>query len=191
MLTQAGGGVGLRAAHLGGPANPTYPTYRSIIGLLTITTDTVLHIAFESPNQPEIVALIADLDAYQLTLYPPESVYALDLQALLQPHVKFAVARDADNTIVGCAAVVLKPEYGEVKRMYVKPAARGRGAAKRLMALLEQAAREAACPLMTLETGPSQPEAIALYERQGYARRGPFGDYRDDPLSVFMQKRLA
>ena len=151
----------------------------------------MLHIAFESPDQPEIIALIADLDAYQLTLYPPEAVYALDLASLLQPHVKFAVARDADQAIVGCAAVVLNPGYGEVKRMYVKPEARGRGAAKRLMALLEQAAREAGCPLMTLETGPSQPEAIALYERQGYARCGPFGDYRDDPLSVFMQKRLA
>ena len=151
----------------------------------------MLHIAFESPDQPEIIAMIADLDAYQLTLYPPEAVYALDLASLLQPHVKFAVARDADQAIVGCAAVVLNPGYGEVKRMYVKPEARGRGAAKRLMALLEQAAREAACPLMTLETGPAQPEAISLYERQGYARRGPFGDYRDDPLSVFMQKRLA
>ena len=45
----------------------------------------MLHIAFESPNQPEIIALIADLDAYQLTLYPPESVYALDLPSLMQP----------------------------------------------------------------------------------------------------------
>lgn len=151
----------------------------------------MLHIAFESPDQPAIIALIADLDAYQLTLYPPESVYALDLASLLQPHVKFAVARTADQAIVGCAAVVLNPGFGEVKRMYVKPAARGLGAAKRLMALLEQAARDAACPLMALETGPAQPEAIALYARQGFERCGPFGDYRDDPLSVFMQKRLA
>ena len=156
----------------------------------TIAT-TMPQIAFESPDQPEIIALIADLDAYQLTLYPPESVYALDLQALLQPQVKFAVARDADQAIVGCAAVVLNSGYGEIKRMYVKPAVRGLGAAKKLMALLEQAARKAACPLMTLETGPLQPEAIALYERQGFERCGPFGDYRDDPLSVFMQKRLV
>lgn len=151
----------------------------------------MLQIAFESPDQPDIIALIADLDAYQLTLYPPESVYALDLQALLQPHVKFAVARDADHAIVGCAAVVLNPGYGEIKRMYVKPEMRGLGVARRLMALLEQAARAAACPLMTLETGPSQPEAIAMYQRQGFERCGPFGDYRDDPLSVFMQKRLV
>ncbi|MGK5023318.1 GNAT family N-acetyltransferase [Janthinobacterium sp. RB2R34] len=150
----------------------------------------MLQIAFESPDQPEIISLIADLDAYQLSLYPPESVYALDLQTLLQPHVKFAVARDAANAIVGCAALVLTPAYGEVKRMYVKPEVRGLGAAKKLMALLEQAARDEGCPLMTLETGPSQPEAIALYQRQGFERCGPFGDYRDDPLSVFMQKSL-
>ena len=57
----------------------------------------MLHIAFESPDQPAIIALIADLDAYQLTLYPPESVYALDLQTLLQPHVRFAVARSSGH----------------------------------------------------------------------------------------------
>ena len=150
----------------------------------------MLHIAFESPNQPEIIALIADLDAYQLTLYPPESVYALDLPSLMQPEVKFAVARDAAGAIVGCAAVVLSGEYGEIKRMYVKPEARGMGAAKRLMTALEQATRAAGCPMMVLETGPSQPEAIALYARHGFEQCGPYGDYRDDPLSVFMRKAL-
>jgi putative acetyltransferase len=150
----------------------------------------MLQIAFETPNQPEIIALIADLDAYQLTLYPPESVYALDLRSLMQPEVKFAVARDAVGAIVGCAAVVLSSEYGEIKRMYVKPEARGLGAAKRLMAELEQATREAGCSSMVLETGPSQPEAIALYARHGFERCGPYGDYRDDPLSVFMRKAL-
>lgn len=150
----------------------------------------MLQIAFETPNQPEIIALIADLDAYQLTLYPPESVYALDLRSLMQPEVKFAVARDAVGAIVGCAAVVLSSEYGEIKRMYVKPEARGLGAAKRLMAELEQATRAAGCSSMVLETGPSQPEAIALYARHGFERCGPYGDYRDDPLSVFMRKAL-
>ena len=149
----------------------------------------MLTIAFETPDQPEVLALIADLDAYQLTLYPPESVYALDLQTLLQPHVRFAVARSSGHA-VGCAAVVLTPAYGEIKRMYVKPEARGLGAAKQLMALLEQAARDAHCRRMTLETGPSQPQAIALYARQGFVQCGPFGDYADDPLSVFMHKHL-
>jgi len=150
----------------------------------------MLQIAFETPNQPEIIALIADLDAYQLTLYPPESVYALDLKSLMQPEVKFAVARDAAGALVGCAAVVLSNGYGEIKRMYVKPEARGLGAAKGLMAALEQATRIAGCDLMVLETGPAQPEAIALYARHGFSVCGPYGDYRDDPLSVFMHKVL-
>lgn len=150
----------------------------------------MLQIAFETPNQPEIIALIADLDAYQLTLYPPESVYALDLKSLMQPEVKFAVARDAAGALVGCAAVVLSNGYGEIKRMYVKPEARGLGAAKGLMAALEQATRAASCGLMVLETGPAQPQAIALYARHGFAVCGPYGDYRDDPLSVFMRKVL-
>jgi putative acetyltransferase len=150
-----------------------------------------MHIAFETPNQPEVIALIADLDAYQMTLYPPESVYALDLNALMQPEVKFAVARDAAGAIVGCGAVVLSPAYGEIKRMYVQPALRGRGLARRLMDALEHAARDAGCPLLVLETGPAQPEAISLYTRHGFARCGPYGGYPDDPYSVFMRKPLA
>jgi putative acetyltransferase len=149
-----------------------------------------MHIAFESPDQPEVIALIADLDAYQLTLYPPESVYALDLPSLMQPNVKFAVGRNADGVIAGCGAVVLSPQYGEVKRVYVDPAMRGHGMGRGLMEALEQATREAGCAQMVLETGPSQPEAMALYERHGFERCGPFGSYADDPLSVFMQKTL-
>ena len=150
-----------------------------------------MHIAFESPDQPEIIALIADLDAYQLTLYPPESVYALDLAALSQPNVKFAVVRDSAGTAAGCGAVVLTAEYGEIKRMYVQPSCRGQGAAKRLMDKLEEAARGAGVTRMVLETGPAQPEALGLYERHGFTRCAPYGDYGDDPLSVFMQKTLA
>ena len=151
----------------------------------------MIALAFESPDQPEVIALIAALDAYQLTLYPPESVYALDLAALMAPQVKFAVARDAAGAIVGCGAVVLMDGYGEIKRMYVTPAARGQGAATRLMALLEQATRDAGHTLIQLETGPAQPAAIALYERHGFERCGPYGAYRDDPLSVFMRKSLS
>lgn len=147
-----------------------------------------MDIKLETPNQPEVVALIDLLDAYQLSLYPPESVYALDMQSLLQPNVLFAVARNADGAAVGCGAMVVTPEYGEVKRMFVHPAARGQGVAQRLLGMLETEALARGCRQFMLETGPSQPEAIGLYERLGYRVRGPYGDYRDDPLSVFMEK---
>jgi len=147
-------------------------------------------IAIELPDQPEVIALIAELDAYQDTLYPPQSRHALDLTALKQPNVLFAVARDTAARAIGCGAIVLYPEFGEIKRMYVSPHGRGRGVARKLLALLESRALGSGCKLLKLETGPYQHEALALYASAGYERRGPFGDYTNDPLSVFMQKHL-
>ena len=91
----------------------------------------------------------------------------------------------------GDQLVTLGREFGELKRMYVSPRARGQGVAKKLLARLESEAIGAGCQWLNLETGPYQPEALALYASTGYARRGPFGDYKSDPLSVFMQKHLA
>jgi putative acetyltransferase len=148
-------------------------------------------ITLESPDQPDVIALIAELDDYQDTLYPPESRHALSLASLRQPNVLFAVARDNTGQAIGCGAIVLLPEFGELKRLYVSPRSRGQGVAKRLLALLESHAIDSGCNLLTLETGPYQPEALALYFSAGYERRGPFGDYTNDPLSVFMQKHIA
>jgi putative acetyltransferase len=148
-------------------------------------------VAIELPDQPEVIALIAELDAYQDTLYPPESRHALDLTSLKQPNVLFAVARDDAGRAIGCGAIVLNPEFGELKRMYVSTRGRGQGVAKKLLALLESQAIGSGCKLLMLETGPYQHEALALYASAGYERRGPFGDYMNDPLSVFMQKQLS
>ena len=149
-----------------------------------------MRIALESPDQPDVIALITELDAYQDSLYPPESRHALDLASLKQPHVLFAVARDAGGQAVGCGAIVLGDEFGELKRMFVSPRARGHGLARRLLALLEAEAVARGCRTAMLETGPYQPEALGLYAACGYQRRGPYGGYADDPLSVFMEKRL-
>ena len=72
--------------------------------------------SLEFPNQPDVIALIADLDAYQDTLYPAEARYALDLVSLSQTNVLFAVARNTDGTAMGCGAVVLNSFYGEINR---------------------------------------------------------------------------
>jgi putative acetyltransferase len=150
-----------------------------------------MNITSESPDQHEVIALIAALDAYQDTLYPPESRHCLDLESLKRPNVLFFVARDDERQAVGCAAVVLNPAYGEIKRMYVSPNCRGQGVARGLLRALESASAEAGCKLLKLETGPFQPEALGLYASLGYDRRGPYGSYANDPLSVFMQKTLA
>jgi len=148
-------------------------------------------IALESPDQADVIALIADLDAYQDTLYPPESRHALDLESLKQANVLFSVARDDAGQAIGCCAIVLGPDFGELKRMYVSPAGRGQGVARKLLDMLESQAMALGCTLITLESGPYQAEALGLYASAGYERRGPYGDYKDDPLSVFMQKRIA
>lgn len=147
-------------------------------------------IQLEHPNQPDVLQLIADLDAYQLSLYPADSVYSLDIDALGRPNVLFAVARDGAGAAVGCGAVVLTPAYGELKRMYVHPALRGQGVARKLLDLLEAQAGARGCTRLSLETGPYQHAALALYQRCGYVRGERFGDYRDDPYSVYMHKTL-
>ena len=149
-----------------------------------------MQVALESPRQPEVIALIADLDAYQDTLYPAEARYALDLDSLAQANVLFGVARDDEGRAIGCGAIVLNEAHGEVKRMYVRPEARGQGAARHILDALESAAGARGCRTFMLETGPYQPEALAFYGRQGYGRCGPFGDYPDHPLSVFMCKHV-
>ena len=150
-----------------------------------------MSIARESPDQPDVIALIGALDAYQDSLYPPESRHALDLASLKMPNVIFVVARDDAACAIGCGAVVLHADYGELKRMYVDPHSRCQGTAKSILALLETDSRQSNCTLFKLETGPYQPEALAFYARSGYQCCGPFAGYANDPLSVFMQKRIA
>ena len=150
-----------------------------------------MHIVFETPDQPDVRALIAELDAYSYSIYPAESVYALDVASLCEPKVSFAVLRDPAGTPVGCGAIVMKPAYGEIKRVFVRPEARGQGLARRLMNALEAKAIEYGARTFLLETGPLQAEALFLYERLGYRCRGPFGDYPADPMSVFMEKHMS
>jgi putative acetyltransferase len=147
-------------------------------------------IALESADQPEVSALIDALDAYQKPLYPPASHHGIDLAALMAPDVLFAVARDADGAALGCGALVMSPEYGELKRMVTQPTHRRSGVARSLLQFLENEAQARGCRHFVLETGVRQLEALSFYERQGYARCAPFGNYIDDPHSVFMRKTV-
>jgi putative acetyltransferase len=150
----------------------------------------MVSIALCRPDQPDIIALIDALDAYQTVLYPAESHHGIDINALLAPNVLFAAARNETDEVVACGAIVLRQGCGELKRMFVPPQHRGRGLGHFMLAFLEQHAAAQGCVLIRLETGIHQPEALRLYERAGYRRRTPFGDYREDPNSVFMERSL-
>jgi putative acetyltransferase len=150
-----------------------------------------MRVTHEAPDQPEVIALVAELDAYQDSLYPAEARYALDLASLKKSNVVFAVARDEQGTAVGCGAVVLAETYGELKRMYVRQAYRSQGVAQQVLKELEASAAKLGINELCLETGPFQPEALAFYKKQGYERRGAFGGYPEHPLSVFMGKTLV
>jgi putative acetyltransferase len=155
-----------------------------------VTAPSPLTIAPESPRAPEILRLIAELDAHVSSLYPPESNNLLEVEALCAPNVFFVVAR-LGGEAVGCGGVRVEDGYAEVKRMYVLPRMRGRKIGMAIMLRLEEHARAEGITRLRLETGISQPEALGLYRRLGFLERGAFGAYASDPLCVFMEKSLV
>ncbi|MDH4392235.1 MAG: GNAT family N-acetyltransferase [Aquabacterium sp.] len=151
----------------------------------------------ERPDQPDVLPLLAALDAYLASLYAPEDNHILGVAQLLADDVNFVVAR-LDGAAVGCGAVRRMPAApetngqlcGEIKRMYVAPAQRGQRIAEAILGQLEGSLRSQGIAQALLETGRDQVEALRLYRRAGYAVRGPFGGYPDNGLSVFMAKTL-
>ncbi|UQA95673.1 GNAT family N-acetyltransferase [Streptomyces halobius] len=144
------------------------------------------------PEEPTVARMLRRSEEYAHELYPVESVHMLHVEELRSPSVRFLVARaKASGAPLACGAVVLYPDRtGEIKRMCVDTGARRQGVGAQVLAALESAARVEGVRTMRLETGVAQPEAIALYRTFGYAERGPFGSYRDDPLSIFMERHL-
>jgi ribosomal protein S18 acetylase RimI-like enzyme len=132
---------------------------------------------------PEAVALIEELEAHLAPQYPTESRHGFSVEKLLREGVRFFVAR-VDGLPAACGGVLfVDDEYAEIKRMYVRPAFRGRGLGR---AVLEHLVGEAVANGLTvirLETGIHQADAIAMYERAGFVRIPPFGPYWEDPLS--------
>jgi putative acetyltransferase len=148
-----------------------------------------LTIEVERPVRADVAALLRASRAMMAGLYPAESCHGLDLDAYARPEVTLFVARE-DGVAVGCGAFQLHGDgSAEVKSMFVTEGARGRGLGRAILGAIE-AALFGRVATLRLETGVKQLAAIRLYEAAGFTRRGPFGSYTDDPLSVFMEKSL-
>lgn len=156
--------------------------------------------AVEPARAAGVSILLAEGDEFTRGLYPAESCYLLDIGDLEAPGVSVVVARsDADESgtetgamqAVGMAALVERGDgTAELKRMFVRAGARGRGIAGGILSIIEETARSRDVTLLQLETGPLQLEAIGLYEKHGYRRIPNFGQYVGDEFSLCMEKQL-
>jgi GNAT superfamily N-acetyltransferase len=143
------------------------------------------------PTSPAAAALIAALDAEFHVRYPGAPVFGIDAVSLLEQGGVFLLAQ-LDGMPVGCGALrPLDSRTAEVKRMFVRPDARGRRIARAVLARLEAIAAARGYLVCRLETGIRQPEAIGLYESAGYTRIPCFAEYASSPHSVCYEKRLA
>jgi putative acetyltransferase len=151
-----------------------------------------MDIRIDDLRGPDIAALLqVHLDEMHLHS-PPESVHALDLDRLRRPEVTFWTVWDAGE-LLGCGALkALDATHGEIKSMRTAARHLRKGVAAALMRHILQEARRRGYRRLSLETGA--PEAFrparALYAGLGFVECGPFGDYVEDPYSVFMTMQL-
>lgn len=140
----------------------------------------------------DALTLIAALNTELTRRYPEEGAthFRLDPGEVAEGRGAFLIASRCGLPI-GCGAVRrIDESQAEIKRMFVRPEERKRGVGRVLLAALEAEARRLGLSRLVLETGVRQIEAIALYERAGFSRIAPFGEYVGSPLSVCMAKPL-
>jgi putative acetyltransferase len=157
-----------------------------------MTSDAPLRIVVDDLASEATVRLIArHLDGMR-EFSPPESVHALDVEALRDPAVTFWSAWIGDD-IAGIGALkALDAERGELKSMRVDDRFRGSGVGRALLRHIMSSARERGMTSLWLETGTTPDFAAAqrLYESEGFESCEPFGSYAHDPYSRFMTRRL-
>ncbi|MBX9257715.1 GNAT family N-acetyltransferase [Desmonostoc muscorum CCALA 125] len=151
-----------------------------------------MHIRTDDLTGNKIAELLREHLENMNEITPPESVHALDLEALRSPDITFFSAWEGDE-LLGCGALKeLDSRSGEVKSMRTAKAHRRRGVASKILEHIIKEAERRAYDCLNLETGsfPEFAPARALYTRYGFEYRGPFAEYIDDPNSIFMTKKL-
>ncbi len=152
-----------------------------------------MRIAVDDLRGAEIAAFLDEHVREMLSITPPESKHALDLDGLRRPEVTFWVVRDDDGDIVGCGAIKrLDERHAELKSMRTAVARKRSGIASLLVGHITGEARRTGYRRLSLETGSDEffLPARRLYEKFGFEYCEPFADYVPDPLSVFMTRTL-
>lgn len=147
----------------------------------------------ERPDTADAIQLIDELEQVLSAEYPPEDRHGYSVQKLIDQGVEFYVIR-YNGAAAGCGGVQIfddEPAYGEVKRMYVRPAFRGLGLAKAMLRQIEAFTRTQGVNVLRLETGTVQTEALGLYKRFGFYAVGPFGDYVASDNNLFFEVQLT
>jgi putative acetyltransferase len=142
-----------------------------------------------NPLDPQVRTLIAELDAFNSALYPAESNISIRRSAGRDAQASFWWC-EQDGELVGCGAAKNCGGWAELKRMYLKPKARGEGIALAMLVRLLDWARAEKLPLARLETGNVSVGALKLYRRAGFKEIPAFPPYKPDPLSIFMERAL-
>ena len=159
---------------------------------MTSIDSVTMNIRLDDLSGPEIRALLQEHLDHMHQLSPPESVHALDLDALRQPDITFWTLWSGAE-LLGCGALkALGPDHGEIKSMRTADAHRRKGVAQTVLAHIIEEARRRSYARLSLETGSmsSFAPAQALYASFGFTPCPPFADYIEDPLSVFMTRAL-
>ncbi|MDP9829977.1 putative acetyltransferase [Kineosporia succinea] len=149
-------------------------------------------ISLDDLSDPQVVALLEGHVAQMREVSPPESVHALDVEALRAPAITFWAARDGDE-VVGCVALKrLDDDHVELKSMRTLPSRLRQGIAGQLLRHAVNEAREAGYKRISLETGSEDffEPARSLYARYGFLQAEPFADYTHDPNSAYFTLQL-
>lgn len=142
-------------------------------------------------DDPDVTRLVAEVQAEYVARYGGEDAAAVDAAEFAPPAGLFLVGLLDGMPVATGGWRRLSDADAEIKRMYVVGAARRRGLARVVLAELERTAAAAGFARMVLNTGPEQPEAVALYESAGYAPVEGFGHYACHPNALFYGKALA
>jgi putative acetyltransferase len=151
-----------------------------------------MNIRADDLSESEVRDLLQEHLRSMAELSPPESMHALDIDALRRPGISFWTAW-SDTELLGCGALKeIDPEHGEIKSMRTVAAHRQRGVARSMLTHIIAEADHRSYARLSLETGSAQAfePARRLYASFGFTYCMPFGDYSEDPNSVFMTRML-